>query len=53
VLFPVARKILTRKEADDVLTRIEEADAKFGCSQRALLIEVLQELEQKYSPRAA
>jgi hemerythrin-like domain-containing protein len=53
VLFPIARKILTRKEAEEVLTRIEEADAKFGCSQRALLIELLQELEEKYAPRAA
>jgi hemerythrin-like domain-containing protein len=53
VLFPIARKILTRKEAEEVLTRLEEADAKFGCSQRWLLIELLQELEEKYSPRAA
>jgi hemerythrin-like domain-containing protein len=53
VLFPIARKILTQKEADEVLMRIEEADARFGCSQRALLIELLQELEAKYSRRAA
>jgi hemerythrin-like domain-containing protein len=53
VLFPIARKILSQKEAGEVLTRIEEADAKCGCSQRALLIELLQELEEKYSRRAA
>jgi hemerythrin-like domain-containing protein len=53
VLFPIARKILTREEADEVLTRIEETDAKFGCSQRALLNDLLQELEEKYSRRAA
>jgi hemerythrin-like domain-containing protein len=53
VLFPIAMKILSQKEAGEVLTRIEKADAKFGCSQRALLIELLQELEEKYSRRAA
>jgi len=53
VLFPIARKILTRKEADEVLMRIEEADAKFGGSQLRLLIELLQDLERKYSRRAA
>src|SRR5262249_23656981 len=53
VLFPIASRILTQKDADEVLARIEAADAKFGCSQRALLIELLQELEQKYSRRAA
>jgi regulator of cell morphogenesis and NO signaling len=49
VLFPLAKKILTRKEADEVLMRIEEADTKFGSSRRTLLVELLQELEQKYS----
>jgi hypothetical protein len=33
--------------------RIEQADAEFGCAQRALLIDLLQELERKYRNKAA
>jgi hemerythrin-like domain-containing protein len=53
VLFPIAEKLLTRKEADEVVMRIEQADAEFGCAQRTLLVELLQELESKYLRKAA
>jgi hemerythrin-like domain-containing protein len=53
VLFPVVEKLLTPKQADLVVMRIEEADAEFGCSQRTLLMELLQELETKYLRKCA
>jgi hemerythrin-like domain-containing protein len=48
LLFPLADKILTEREDMEALTQFEQADAKFGDSQRTLLIELLQELEAKY-----
>lgn len=52
-LFPAAEKVLTQEEAQEVVMRMEEADADFGRSQRALLIELLDELEAKYLRKAA
>ena len=53
VLFPIAEKILTPEEANELVMRIEEADAHFGCSHRKLLIDLLLELERKYLKKAA
>ena len=53
VLLPLAAKVLTREEADQVAMRIQQADAEFGYAQRNLLIDMLQELERKYLPKAA
>jgi len=53
ILFPIAERIITPEQADVIVMRIEEADAEFGCSQRTLLMELLQELEAKYLRKAA
>ena len=53
ILFPIAEEIVTPEQASTITMRIEEADAEFGCSQRTLLIELLQELERKYLRKAA
>jgi branched-chain amino acid transport system ATP-binding protein len=53
VLFPLAEKIVTNKEADDLLMHMEQADAEFGVSQYRLLMDLLQDLETKYLPKAA
>ena len=52
-LFPLAEKILNREEADKVAMRMEQADAQFGASQKRLLLDMLDELERKYVPKAA
>ena len=53
MLFPLAEKLLSPKDAQDVAIRMEEADARFGRSQQKLLLELLQELEGKYLRKAA
>jgi hemerythrin-like domain-containing protein len=53
VLFPLARKILTTKEAAEVTVKLQEADAKFGFRQRELLMDMLHHLEDKYIRKAA
>ena len=53
VLFPMAEKILTPAEAQDASLRMEQADAKFGSAQGKLLLELLQELEERYLQKAA
>ena len=53
ILFPLAERTLTREQANDVAARIQEADAKFGCAQRALLLDLLESLETKYLRWAA
>ena len=53
VLFPIAEEIVTQEQANTITMRIEEADADFGCSQRTLLMELLQELETKYLRKCA
>lgn len=52
-LFPLAERLLTRDAAAEVATRMEEADAKFGFTQKKLLLDMLQNLEDKYLPKAA
>ena len=52
-LFPMAERILSQPEAEELSMRFEEADASFGDSQRTLLMELLQELEDKYLRKAA
>jgi hemerythrin-like domain-containing protein len=53
VLFPLADGILTRAKANEVLVKLQEADAKFGFRQRELLMDMLQQLEDKYIRKAA
>jgi hemerythrin-like domain-containing protein len=53
VLFPLAERLLTREAAAEVAARMEEADAKFGFTQKRLLLDMLQSLELKYLPKAA
>ena len=52
-LFPEAEEILSQEESNILTTRMEEADAEFGASQRGLLIAMLEELERKYLTKAA
>jgi hemerythrin-like domain-containing protein len=53
VLFPLAEEILNSSQAQDLAMRIQEADARFGCAQRTLLMDMLKELESRYLPKAA
>ena len=53
VLFPLAEQILTREQANEVEVRLQEADAKFGFTQRKLLLDMLDHLENKYIRQAA
>jgi len=53
VLFPQANRILEMGKENEVTAALEEADARFGFSQRRLLMDMLRELENKYMPRAA
>jgi hemerythrin-like domain-containing protein len=53
VLFPLAERILTREQAAEVTMRLQEADAKFGFTQRKLLLDMLDYLEDKYIRKAA
>jgi len=54
VLFPLAEQILTREEAAQLGVRMEESDAKFGFTQRKLLLQMLEHLEKVYViPKAA
>jgi hemerythrin-like domain-containing protein len=52
-LFPLAEKVLTTQELEDVSAGMEQADATFGRSQLNLLMQMLQELEKKYLAQAA
>ena len=53
VLFPLAASALSLVMANEVTTRILEADAQFGVYQRQLLIDTLQRLEVRYLQNAA
>ena len=53
VLFPLAAQIVTPAEANEIATRVHEADAKFGVRQRELLLDMLRVLEDKYIRNAA
>jgi hemerythrin-like domain-containing protein len=53
VLFPLADKILRMAKAHEVTEKLEQADAQFGLRQRKLLMDTLQELEDRYIRRAA
>src|SRR5262245_34995147 len=53
VLFPLAGRILSAAAADEVTRGLHEADAQFGFRQQKLLMDMLQELEDRYSRKAA
>src|SRR5262245_53335666 len=53
VLFPFAEQILTREKAMEIGYRMQEADANFGYTQRKLLLDLLQQLADKYIRKAA
>ena len=53
VLFPLARGILTTDKANEVVAKLQQADADFGFTQRELLMDVLHALEDKYIRKAA
>lgn len=53
VLCPLADKILGTAEANEVTEKFRQADAQFGLRQRQLLMDMLQELEDKYIRKAA
>jgi hemerythrin-like domain-containing protein len=53
MLFPKAEEILSWEESNIITTRMEEADAEFGASQKDLLVAMLEELERKYLAKAA
>jgi hemerythrin-like domain-containing protein len=55
VLFPLADKILKMKmaKANEVSEKLQHADAQFGLRQRKLLMDMLQELEDRYMGKAA
>jgi len=53
VVFPLAEQILTREKAMEIGYRMQEADANFGYTQRKLLLDLLQQLADKYIRKAA
>jgi hemerythrin-like domain-containing protein len=53
VLFPLAEGLMTREMANEVTGKLQEADAKFGFTQRKLLMDMLDHLEDKYIRKAA
>jgi hemerythrin-like domain-containing protein len=53
VLFPLADKILRMPKAHEVTEKFQEADGQFGLRQRKLLMDMLQELEDRYIRKAA
>jgi len=53
LLFPIAERSLSADKANQVAMLMEEADAKFGHSQRGLLLDMLSELQRKYTQKAA
>jgi hemerythrin-like domain-containing protein len=53
VLFPLANKILRLAKAREVTEKLQQADAQFGFRQRKLLMDVLQELENRYMRKTA
>jgi hemerythrin-like domain-containing protein len=53
VLIPAAEQILTPEKADEVAEQMRQADARFGFTQRRLLFDMLQQLEDKYISKAA
>ena len=52
-LFPLADKILRVAKANEVTEKLQQADAEFGLRQRKLLMDMLQELEDRYIRKAA
>jgi hemerythrin-like domain-containing protein len=53
VLFPLAEQILPPEKAQEIAMQMQEADAKFGRTQRELLVDMLQHLYEKYIQKAA
>ena len=53
ILFPLADKILTMAQAHEVTEKLRQADAQFGFRQLKLLMDTLQELEDRYIRKAA
>ena len=53
VLFPFAEKSLTPEQDAELTAKMQHADARFGRTQKRLLIEMLDQLERKYLPEAA
>ena len=53
VVFPLAEQILTREKAMEIGHRMQQADANFGYTQRRLLLDLLQQLADKYILKAA
>jgi hemerythrin-like domain-containing protein len=52
-LFPLAEQVLTQEEGMEISRRMQEADANFGYTQRKLLLDLLQQLADKYIRKAA
>jgi len=52
LLFPLAERILTMANEDRIVVKLQEADARFGFRQRKLLMDMLQQLEDKYIGKA-
>ena len=48
VLFPLANRLLNAAKANEVVVKLQEADARFGFRQRRLLMGMLLQLETKY-----
>ena len=53
VFFPLADRILRMAKAHEVTEKLQQADAQFGLRQRKLLMDMLQELEDRYIRKAA
>ena len=53
VLLPLAARILTTAQANDVTAKLQDADAEFGIRRRELLMDMLHHLEDKYVRKAA
>lgn len=53
LLFPLAERTLTTATANEVALKLQQADGEFGISQRELLMDMLNYLENKYIPKAA
>ncbi len=52
-VLPLVDSILTRQKADEMMAKVQEADARFGFRQRELLMDMLQHLEEEYFRLAA
>jgi hemerythrin-like domain-containing protein len=53
VLFPLAARMLTMAQANEVTAKLLDADAEFGVRPRELLMDMLHHLEDKYGRKAA